>query len=57
MGKRFNIMVICLTLLFTPISAFSFNNDPDGFRGIKWGTHISKIKNTILANTYILIWI
>ena len=45
MGKRFNIMVICLTLLFIPISAFSFNNEPDGFRGIKWGTHISKIEN------------
>ena len=52
MGKRFNIMVICLTLLFTPVSSFSFNNEPDGFRGIKWGTHISKIKNMVFGFTW-----
>ena len=50
--KRFIIVVIFLTLLCIPISAFSFKNEPDGFRGIKWGTHISKIENMVFGFTW-----
>ena len=27
------------------INSFSFQNEPDGFRGIKWGTKIETLKN------------
>jgi hypothetical protein len=34
------IITFCIT---TP--AFAFQNEPDGFRGIKWGTNISELRD------------
>jgi hypothetical protein len=31
----------CALLLFIPAVVLGFDNEPDGFRGIKWGTDIS----------------
>ena len=40
-----NILIFTLIfLLITFIYVLAFPNEPNDFRGIKWGTHISKIK-------------
>jgi hypothetical protein len=31
------------------IPAFAFQNEPDGFRGIKWGTNISELREMSLS--------
>jgi hypothetical protein len=40
-------------LFFTLITAdcYSFQNEPDGFRGIKWGTEFSTLKNMVYKGT------
>lgn len=44
------IILLFLTSLFT-ITSFSFENEPDGFRGIKWGTNISTLRGMIYVET------
>ncbi len=39
-----NFLMLVTTLLFYS-QGFAFTNEPDGFKEIKWGTHISKLKN------------
>jgi len=39
MKKGFGLTLIFLVFLL-PISALAFQNEPDGFRGIKWGANI-----------------
>ena len=41
MKKGFSLTLIFLVFLL-PTSTLAFQNEPDGFRGIKWGTDISK---------------
>jgi len=41
MKKGFGLTLIFLVFLL-PISALAFQNEPDGFRGIEWGTDISE---------------
>jgi len=40
------IMIVLLSIfpIFISGSSFAFPNEPDGFRGIKWGTPLSKCK-------------
>lgn len=38
--KRIGLAVLLIT--FNPTNAYSFQNEPDGFGGIKWGTAISE---------------
>ena len=40
--KRFALIVFFLLL---PSSVFAFQNEPDGFRGIKWGTDLSTLSD------------
>lgn len=47
--KRFIKCCILLFILLVPLSSFGYDNEPDGFRGIKWGTDISELKD---MNTY-----
>jgi len=44
------IILLFLTSLFT-ITSFSFENEPDGFRGIKWGTNISTLRGMTYVAT------
>jgi hypothetical protein len=32
-------------VMFLPLSIMAFQNEPNGFRGFKWGTELSKLKN------------
>jgi len=40
--KRKIVVILCF-LLLTPVYAGAFQNEPDNFRGIKWGTNISQL--------------
>lgn len=42
MLKRFSVAVLLILLLCT--SAFAMKNEPDGFRGIKWGDSVEQHK-------------
>jgi hypothetical protein len=33
--------LLAFACFWIPIACYSFNNEPDGFRGIKWGTNLS----------------
>ena len=36
----------CITCVFVTLtSVMAFQNEPDGFKGVKWGTRIEKIKD------------
>ena len=39
----FLIVALCVTILILPCNLFGFQNEPDSFRGIKWGTNINDI--------------
>ena len=41
MKKGFGLTLIFLVFLL-PITVLAFQNEPDGFRGIKWGANISR---------------
>ncbi len=44
-------------LVFFTISsqpAFSFQNEPDGFCGIKWGTDISEVPEMVLVTQKVI---
>ena len=34
---------------FFNFTALAFQNEPDGFRGIKWGTNISELPDMVLV--------
>lgn len=42
----FLIVALCVSILILPYSSFGFQNEPDSFRGIKWGTHINTLSDT-----------
>ena len=47
--KQFCIFILFSAfLIFSYISAVAFQNEPDGFRGIKWGTDIRKLPDMVL---------
>jgi hypothetical protein len=48
MGK--NILIIAILLLL-PSSILAFQNEPDGFRGIKWGTDIAALSGMTYEST------
>jgi len=37
-----------IVILIMPASLLAFKNEPDGFRGIKWGTNINDLPNMVL---------
>ncbi len=39
------VIALLITILMVPNSAIPFQNEPDGFRDIKWGTDFSKFDN------------
>ena len=43
-------VALCVSILILPCSSFGFQNEPDSFRGIKWGTNIKKLSNTDLVD-------
>ncbi|WP_146204166.1 hypothetical protein [Prosthecochloris marina] len=45
-----NLMLITLIILSTGTS-YAFKNEPDGFRGIKWGTAINSLSNMTAIDT------
>jgi len=45
--KRFISLLLFLLLGTFPINLFAFQNEPDGFRGIKWGTKIETLSDMI----------
>lgn len=45
-----NLMLITLVILSTGTS-YAFKNEPDGFRGIKWGTDINTLSNMTVVNS------
>jgi len=49
MKRLFSILVI-VSIMMMPLLSFAFQNEPDGFRGIKWGTNIDKLSRIELIN-------
>jgi len=47
--KRIISFLIILTIGTFSINSFAFQNEPDGFRGIKWGTKIGTLKDMVKA--------
>ena len=45
-----SLMLITLVILSTGTS-YAFKNEPDGFRGIKWGTDINTLSNMTVVNS------
>lgn len=45
--RKYELKTILLTVLFIflPTSLLAYQNEPDGFRGIKWKTNISELTN------------
>lgn len=43
-------IVILAIFLFAGYAAYAFQNEPDGFRGIKWGTNISELSKMKLID-------
>jgi hypothetical protein len=37
------VSIICIFFVLTSAYCFAFDNEPDGFRGIKWGTDFSTL--------------
>jgi hypothetical protein len=42
-----SLMLLCSALI--PVCGFCFQNEPEGFGGIQWGTDISAVTNMILV--------
>jgi len=45
--KRIISFLLILAIGTFSINSFAFQNEPDGFRGIKWGTKIETLRNMI----------
>jgi hypothetical protein len=45
MMKKLLIFLIILPTVIFSINSFAYQNEPDGFRGIKWGTKIETLKD------------
>jgi hypothetical protein len=43
---HFTVAIVLLS-----VNSFAFNNEPDGFRGIKWGTDISGLQGMTHVRT------
>lgn len=41
-------VVLTMTLLFPLQTSWGFQNEPEDFRGIKWGTHIDQLPDMVL---------
>jgi len=39
-------VLLCVSILILPCISFGFQNEPDSFRGIRWGTNINMIFDT-----------
>lgn len=53
--KKYHILIILplfFTLLLYSQDVQAYQNEPDGFRGIKWGTSIEEIKNNGIVLQY-----
>ena len=48
LGTRLFLLLISV---YVAIPAFAFQNEPDGFRGIKWGTNISELNDMLVAES------
>jgi hypothetical protein len=44
MKKFLCYLIILIIVLFFTVNSFAFKNEPDGFRGVKWGTTIKSFK-------------
>ena len=42
------LLLLLIISVYVAIPAFAFQNEPDGFRGIKWGTDIRKLPDMVL---------
>ena len=53
-SQKKSVMIVFLLILSGSIiiPAFAFQNEPDGFRGIKWGTNISELPDMSLSEDY-----
>jgi len=51
MKKLLALALFMLVLLFT-LNAFAFQNEPDGFRDIKWGTNLNALQDMKVSSKY-----
>ena len=49
--KRLLMILFMVGGLLIPSIAFTFQNEPDNFRGIKWGTNLSDLPDIRLQDT------
>jgi len=46
------LVFLLIISVWVSLPAFAFQNEPDGFRGIKWGTNISELPDMSLFEDY-----
>ena len=46
------LVFLLIISVWVSLPAFAFQNEPDGFRGIKWGTNISELPDMSLFEVY-----
>jgi len=46
------LVFLLIISVWVSLPAFAFQNEPDGFRGIKWGTNISELPDMSLSEDY-----
>ena len=50
--KKLALLVFLLIAsVSVTIPAFAFQNEPDGFRGINWGTNLTEFSDTLLVES------
>ena len=49
--KLATLLFLLIISVYVAIPAFAFQNEPDGFRGIKWGTNISELTDMLVAES------
>lgn len=52
--KKISVIMICLVLVTGTMLASAFPNEPDGFRGVKWGTSLSSLKGYGFLYPYLM---
>jgi len=47
--KKMCLIVTAVVAVMLSICALAYENEPSDFRGVKWGTHIEKLSDMVLA--------
>ena len=49
--RKLGTRILLIISVYVAIPAFAFQNEPDGFRGIKWGTNIRELTDMLVVES------